>query len=65
MRVPLGCHDEDVRLVEGSTALEGRVEICLNNAWSTVCSHGWSFEDARVVCRQIGLPIAGMKERKR
>lgn len=55
----IGCHDGDVRLVEGNTKLEGRVEICMKNAWGTVCDDGWNSEDARVVCRQLGLSTAG------
>ena len=39
--------------------VEGRVEICAANAWSTVCNVGWSTTDARVVCRQLGYSIGG------
>ena len=35
------------------------MEICLNNAWGTVCDEAWTVEDARVVCRQLGLPVVG------
>ena len=54
-----GCTEGDIRLVEGSTELEGRVEVCKNNAWGTVCDAGWSSYDARVVCRQLGLSPSG------
>lgn len=57
----IGCHDGDIRLVEGSTTLEGRVEICINDVWGTVCDDGWGSEEARVVCRQLGLSSAGIK----
>ncbi len=56
-----GCDQGDVRLVEGSTSLEGRVEICMNNQWATVCHTSWNNLDARVVCRQLGLSEAGLK----
>ena len=36
------------------------MEICINNTWSTVCDDGWGSADARVVCRQLGLSIAGV-----
>ena len=54
-----GCTEGDIRLVEGSSTLEGRVEICLNNVWGTVCDQGWDKSDATVVCRQLGLSVAG------
>ena len=57
----LGCHEGDVRLSEGTTTLQGRVEICINNTWSTICDDGWGVTDARVVCRQLGLSVAGEK----
>ena len=54
-----GCTGEDVRLVEGRTEQEGRVEICTANTWGTICHHGWDTIDARVVCRQLGYSVAG------
>ena len=56
------CKDFEIRLVNGSTVnpLEGRVEVCINNAWGTICDTGFSIDDAEVICRQFGHPFSGM-----
>ena len=47
-----------IRLVDGSSASEGRVEIFYKNQWGTVCDDGWTFLNSRVVCRQLGYSDA-------
>ena len=47
-----------MRLVDGGRPHEGRIEVCVNKAWGTVCSNGWGITDAKVVCNQLGyLPF--------
>ncbi|XP_038048478.1 deleted in malignant brain tumors 1 protein-like isoform X2 [Patiria miniata] len=45
----------NVRLVDGASSNEGRVEVYFHGEWGTVCDDGWSLDNARVVCRELGL----------
>ena len=38
----------------------GRVEICLNGEWRTICSHQWNNVDSSVACRQLYFSSHGM-----
>lgn len=49
----------------GSTDYQGRVEICINNLWGTICYSSswynyWDINDARVVCRNLGHQELGI-----
>ena len=54
------CTNGEIRLMGGSGPHEGRVEVCVNEAWGTVCSSGWSNSDAKVVCTQLGYLPRGL-----
>lgn len=47
------CVNGDLRLVGGKDELEGRVELCLDGVWGTICDNFWSDLDAAVTCRQL------------
>ena len=49
------CNHGAIRL-QGGNDTSGRVEICNDNVWGTVCDDLWDNTDAHVACRQLGLP---------
>ena len=48
------CLTGDVRLVNGSKTA-GRLEVCFNGVWGTVCRFGWTVQATTVVCKQLGF----------
>ena len=54
------CNNGDLRLMEGSSMYEGRVELCYNETWGTICDENWSTNDANVACRQLGFLNTGI-----
>ena len=41
--------------MNGTAPYEGRVEICYDGVWGSVCDSGWDNWDAAIVCLQMGF----------
>ena len=48
------CENGTIRIQDGDGSTYGRVEVCVGGLWGTICSDFWDYEDASVVCRQLG-----------
>ena len=53
-----------IKLRDGKTAYEGRIEVFYNGLWGTVCNDGFDKAAAKVACRQLGLRYV-VKEQKK
>ena len=57
--VNITCSNGAIRLADGLTEYEGRVEICYDNHWGGVCGNSWGINETTVVCRQLGRVSVG------
>ncbi|ESO86370.1 hypothetical protein LOTGIDRAFT_129408, partial [Lottia gigantea] len=48
-------HDVKVRLKDGPSPYEGRLEVYYNEKWGTVCDDGFNQDEAKVVCKMLGV----------
>ena len=56
---PVNCTTGEVRLFGGSNPNEGRLEVCINQVWGTVCSKYWHTADTKTACRELGYQELG------
>ncbi|XP_066015715.1 fibroblast growth factor receptor 1-A [Pocillopora verrucosa] len=47
-----------VRLNGANVEYGGRVEVFYKGKWGKICTNGWDFNDAQVICRQLGFEEA-------
>lgn len=50
------CTDGEIRLSLGLSNNEGIVEFCVDGAFGDLCGDRFTADNAKVVCRQLGLP---------
>ena len=58
------CSNGETR-IRGDKMTEGRVEVCVGGEWGTVCSRGWGYHEAAIVCRQQGFNAQGESAQQR
>ena len=51
------CQHGALRIINGTTSNEGRLEICIYSVWGTVCDDSFDTNDARVACRQLRYEV--------
>ena len=52
----VACNHGAVRLAGmNSNGSNGRVEVCANETWGTICDGSWGDADAGVVCAALGF----------
>jgi len=49
----------EVRLNGGRDPREGRLEVLYHGVWGTVCTDGFNYAAARVVCSMLGFGYIG------
>ncbi|XP_013366967.1 PREDICTED: scavenger receptor cysteine-rich type 1 protein M130 isoform X1 [Chinchilla lanigera] len=48
----------EIRLTNGKSSCEGRVELKVFGEWGSLCNSRWSMEDAHVLCQQLKCGVA-------
>ena len=54
------CTNFSIRITGTSVPYIGRVEICIDQQWTTLCQSDWGINEAKVVCKELGYSSNGM-----
>ena len=61
----MGSQEGQVRLVNGSSSNEGRVNVCINGGWRPVCANEQNTSAfAKSICLALGFSEEGKKFRR-
>ena len=55
----MACVEGNMRLVHGLSSSNGRLEVCVNQRWNTVCSRDFGPQEASYVCQHLGFNATG------
>lgn len=50
---------DDLDIYDKGGLRAGRVEVCIEGRYGTICNNEWDNNDASVVCRQLGFSSYG------
>ena len=53
-------NDYDYTYYDKGQLTRGRVEVCIGGRYGAVCFEEWDYEDASVVCSQLGFSPYGV-----
>ena len=49
------CKDQDLRVQGGKNRWEGRLEVCYNQAWGTLCNNVYGEHAANIFCVRLNF----------
>lgn len=58
-QILVACQNGTVRLHGSGYSTMGRVEVCMNGEWGSICRDSFDDNDAHVVCSQLGYSPYG------